>query len=256
MHTRESLKNDLEKMGLDPAGTVMIHSSMRAIGDVEDRAEGVLDAICSYFADGLVCFPTLSWDLVDARQPVFSVRDTPATTGILPELFRRRSGVRRSLSPTHSIAAMGGDAAAFTAGHEKCDSPAPPGSPWSRLYDRNAKILFIGCSPQSNTYLHGVEEWLPVPGMLTESRQDLVIYDEDGKRIECPMRRHVGHHSQFYDLIIPALRDAGGWAEGTFGNARVQILDARSAGDITMAILKEHPQFFTPEFQAEHGGKN
>ena len=70
------------------------------------------------------------------------------------------------------------------------------------------------------------------------------------------MRRHVGHHSQFYDLIIPALRDAGGWAEGTFGNARVQILDARSAGDITMAILKEHPQFFTPEFQAEHGGKN
>ena len=37
--------------------------------------------------------------------------------------------------------------------------------------------------------------------------------------------------------------------EGSFGDAHVYLLDARKAGDIVYALLKEHPLFFTKEYQ-------
>lgn len=249
MHTTESLKADLQKMGLTPADTVLIHSSMRSLGKVENGAEGVFDALAEYFADGLVAFPTLSWDLVDKHQPVYSVRDTPATTGVLPELFRKYKGVRRSLHPTHSIAALGKDAEKFLEGHEKFDSPCHRNSPWGRLYERDAKILFIGTSIICNTFLHGVEEWLPVPGMLTEDAENLVVYDYDGNRIEVPSRRHDGDHSQFYRCLEKEFIEAGALTEGKLGDAHVWILQAKAVGDYVYDLLKREPLFFTEEVQ-------
>lgn len=249
MHSKETLKADLARMGLKPEQTVLIHSSMRAVGEVENRADGVLDALMEYFAPGLLVFPTLTFRYVNAETPEFSVTDTPACTGILPELFRKRPGVFRSLHPTHSVAAAGKEAEEFVSGHENFDSPAHRNSPWGKLYDRNAVILFIGAALTSNTFLHGVEEWLPVPGMLTEVPQDLVIKTADNRIIARPSRRHQGQHSAWYHLMEQPFRENNALKEGTFGDAHVYLLDARKAGDIVYALLKEHPLFFTKEYQ-------
>ena len=42
--TKETLKGQLREMGLRPTDTVLIHSSMKAIGEVEGGADAVLDA--------------------------------------------------------------------------------------------------------------------------------------------------------------------------------------------------------------------
>ena len=250
MHTKESLKRDLAAMGLVPTDTVLIHSSMKSIGEVEGRADTVLDALMEYFSDGLLVFPTLSFSSVNADQPVFSVLDTPCCNGILPELFRKRPGVKRSLSPTHSLGAFGKDAEEFVSGHENFDSPAHPDSPWGKLYRRNAYILFVGTGGIGcNTFLHGVEEWLPVPGMLTESHQMLEIIDENGRKINRPMRRHLGGHSAWYHLMEPVFREHGGLHDGKFGDAHVYILRSRVAGDTVFELLKKIPQFFTADYQ-------
>lgn len=249
MHDRESLFADLKNAGLASADTVLIHSSMKSIGEVDGGAEGFLQVLAGYFADGLIAFPTLSWDLVDFHQPVYSVRDTPATTGLLPELFRKLPGVKRSLHPTHSIAALGKDAEKFLAGHECFDSPCHRNSPWGRLYDRNAKIVFIGTGIGCNTFLHGVEEWLPVPDMLTVAAELLVVFDYDGNRIEVPSRRHAGDHSQYYHLMENDFRKIGALKDARIGDAKVLILDARKAGDLVYGLLKQNPLFFTEEFQ-------
>ena len=251
MHTKDSLKADLVRMGLKPEQTVLIHSSMRAIGEVENRADGVLDALMEYFAPGLLVFPTLSFRSVNAEQPVFSESCTPACTGILPELFRKRPGVLRSLHPTHSVAAAGVEAKEFISGHENFDSPAHRNSPWGKLYDRNAVILFIGTTLSCNTFLHGVEEWLPVPGMLTDEPQQLVIETADMRRISRPSRRHVGAHSGWYHLMETPFRENNALSEGTFGDAKVYLLDAGKAGDIVYALLQKTPLFFTKEYQSK-----
>lgn len=53
MYTKEELKQQLRSAGLTGKETVLIHSSMKAIGGVEDGADTVLDAWMEYFAEGL-----------------------------------------------------------------------------------------------------------------------------------------------------------------------------------------------------------
>ena len=78
MHTKISLENDLKNMGLRPQDTVLMHSSMKAIGSVEGGADTVLDALCDYFAPGLVMLPALTWTVANMDDPVFDVRGTAA----------------------------------------------------------------------------------------------------------------------------------------------------------------------------------
>ena len=249
-YSKEQLRADLQNLQIKRSDTLLIHSSMKSIGEVDGGADSVLDMLMEYFADdGLLVFPTLSYRDVNAESPRFDVRNTPACTGILPELFRQRSGVVRSLHPTHSVAAFGRDAASFTANHENASTPAPVGSPWWKLLQRRGKIMFIGTTINCNTFLHGVEEWLPVPGMLTEDSENLVVFDYDGNRIEVPSRRHAGSHSHFYAVLKDEFTECGALSEGTLGDAHVFILQAKAAGELVYEILKKTPLFFTEEFQ-------
>lgn len=58
-YTKKHLKEQLYQMGLNGTETILIHSSMKAIGDVEGGAETVLDAWMEYFKEGLLLLPTL-----------------------------------------------------------------------------------------------------------------------------------------------------------------------------------------------------
>ena len=88
MHTYKTLTEDLEKSGLKRDDAILIHSSMRSIGEVEGRADTVLDVLMDYFGkEGLLVFPTLTWSNVNADGAVFDVRNTPSVVGILPQLI-------------------------------------------------------------------------------------------------------------------------------------------------------------------------
>ena len=100
MYTKNSLLQDIEKMGINPQGTLLIHSSMKSIGLVEESADTVLDAWSEYMRDGLLIFPTHTWKQIGKETMTFDSRSLPSCVGILPELFRRRPGVLRSLHPT------------------------------------------------------------------------------------------------------------------------------------------------------------
>ena len=45
-------------MNIDQNGTIIVHSSMKSIGEVEGGADTVLDAFSEYMKDGLLVFPT------------------------------------------------------------------------------------------------------------------------------------------------------------------------------------------------------
>lgn len=251
MHTFESLKQDLIRGGIEADDTLLVHSSMRQIGEVEGGAETVLNVFMDYPGRlGLVLFPSLSYSVVNGESPVYSVTDTPSVVGLLPELFRKRRGVVRSLHPTHSLAAYGPDAAEFIRGHERFDSPGHRESPWGRLYDRAGKILFIGTGLGCNTFLHAVEEWAEVPGMLTDEHQPLEVVDYQGNRTQVPSRRHVGTHSKYYHLAGPIFDEARAITHMKFGHAQTVLLDARKAADAVMKLLHDEPLFFTDEYQS------
>ena len=252
-HTYASLTRDLEQSGLQRHDTLLVHSSMKAIGQVEGRADTVLDVLSDYLRDhGLLVFPTLTWSHVNADQPVFSVRDTPSVVGILPELFRRRPGVRRSLHPTHSVAALGREAEAFIAGHEQFDSPAAVGSPWHRLLQRRAKIMFIGAGIGHNTFLHGVEEWGHAADVLGDTHQPLVVLDESGRRLPVPSRRHIGGHSRYYARLEPHFAAIGALTRTRFGDAATTLLEAAPCAGFVLDLLSRWPAAFTVAWNEAH----
>lgn len=249
MYTEKDLTADIEKMGLDPRGTLLIHSSMKSVGPVEGGAETVLDAWCGYMREGLLIFPTHTWKYIgDGKDAsVFDSRTMPSCVGVLPELFRQRPGVVRSLHPTHSVAALGKGAAAYTAGEERRRTPCPREGCWGRLVDMDATILFLGCTLRSNTFIHGVEEWEGIPDRLTPGAKALTIIGPGGEEHHTEMHFHyctLGDVSENYGKLEAPFVKHGAVRYGTFGDAECIIGNARKMWETASALLQKKPGLF------------
>lgn len=246
MHTKESILNQLKQMNIDSKGTIIVHSSMKSIGEVEGGADTILDIFTTYMEEGLLVFPTHTWRDVDKDQPIFDVENTPSHVGILTEKFRTRPGVVRSLHPTHSVAAVGKNAEMFVEGNEKYDTPCARGSSWGKLLGLEAKIILIGVDLKRNTFIHGIEEWMDIPGRLTESREPLQTVLKDGTKIDVPQRRHCGlswsHHFWKVETLL-AEKDAIQYAK--LGDAKVLICDAVLLNKYISEMLRLDPDLFS-----------
>ena len=196
--------------------------------------------------DGLLVFPTHTWEYINAKNPNFYVEDSPSCVGILPELFRKRENVIRSLHPTHSVAALGKNNDEFVAGDENFDTPCARESAWGKLLDHKASIMLIGVDLRRNTFIHGVEEWIDIPGRLSDEPEILYTNLPDNTKIEVPSYRHCGlnwseHFWKVDDLFI----DKGVMYKGKLGDATVRICDTVGMTDLLFKMLKINPNLFS-----------
>lgn len=231
MLTRDGIHTFLKLSGIKKDDTVVIHTSMRAIGEVENGCDGVIDGIASYLTAGLLVVPTHTWANVDAENPVFNVKTSVPCIGALPTVAAFRSDGVRSLHPTHSVVAFGKAAAEFVSGEENATSPCPQGGVWSRLYDRGAKILLIGVPLNRNTYIHAVDEMLDLPDRLNPPIP-LTVIDYDGNRHSVMFRKHGNTGSANYGNFKRAFEHLGALTYGKLGNATVGIFDAKRGTEI------------------------
>jgi len=134
-YTKEQLIQQLRDMGIKPTDNLLVHSSMKSLGAVQGGADTVLDALMGVVPEGMLILPTHTWKQMSEEYNVFDPETEPVCVGILPELFRKRPGVVRSLHPTHSVAVYGKGAAKYIRGEENCTTPCPPKGCWGRLKD-------------------------------------------------------------------------------------------------------------------------
>ena len=272
MYTKDYFIEEFKRLGLKKTDTVLVHSSYKKIAGevgIEGGGETVIDAFIEYFGkEGLVIFPAMSWMLgylIDGkggfRAPFesapgfyefgthFNVHDTPSHgLGILPELFRKREGVIRSICPCSSVAAYGADAKEFCSGHEYAQTPLNWNSPWGKLYDRHAKILFLGTGMGCNTFMHVLEEHAGVPGILAPYIWHYTAEDYDGKVWNIAFKRHEPDHNFYYKKVEPELVEKGIARRVKFGSADSHIVDAVAETDYMMKRLKEEPTLFMHEY--------
>lgn len=246
MYTKNDFMVQLENLGIDRNGTVLIHSSYKSIGDVDGGPDTVLDSFIEYMKDGLLVLPTHTWAYIKEDNPVFSVEDSKTNVGVLTELFRKRDGAIRSWHPTHSVAAMGKEASRFVEGAEKFDTPCARDSVWGKLLDRQAQIVLLGVDLTRNTYIHGIEEWLDVPGRVSDSHQQLYSISPDGVKHSVPSRRHIGPSwSEHYWKVDDLLVEEGAMTIGKFGDATVRVCDAAKLYDVLEPMIRHNSDLFT-----------
>lgn len=243
-YTKADLLACLSDIGFDGSETVMIHSSMKSIGQVDGGADTVLDALSKFFSRGLLVMPSFSFATVlNNKEYIFYVDKTPACTGILTELFRKRPGVKRSLHPSHALAALGNDAAEFVAGHEKCTSAFSLNSPFRKLLERKSKVLLIGVNLNRATIFHALEEWADMP-ILSEEPLPLESVDENGTVYSVPFYYHLGMQWDFFPRALPILLKKNAVRKVKFADAESLLLDVEQTHKIMDEILRKDPHFF------------
>lgn len=244
--TKEDIVRDLLNMGLRQGEVLLVHSSMSSLGaTVEGGYDTVIDAFLEVLGDtGTLLFPALSYETVTRESPVFSLECTPCCVGKLPEAFRKRSGVIRSLHPTHSVCAMGRLAEEITMNHGKDTTPVGPNSPFRLLYEFGGRILMLGCGLRPNTFMHGVEEIAEVPYVLSPLPVEYECILPDGSIIKTTHLRH-GFNGlvQRYDRVLNIL-EQGDFIEGYVGRAHCYLLDSRPLMEKSLRKMKEDPFYF------------
>ena len=225
MLTKADIHQFLKENGIKSTDTVLVHTSMRAIGEVEGGCDGLIDGFVSYLNEGLFIVPTHTWRDVGKKNPVYDVRSSMPCIGALPCTAAFRKDAVRSLHPTHSVAAFGKRAAAFVAGEENARTPCPPNGVWGRLLDEGAKILLLGVTLTRNTYIHAVDEMLGLPDRLADPIS-LTILDHAGNEHHVDgFHKHGNGGSEYFDNYRLPMIYCDALTFGKLGNATVGIFD-------------------------------
>lgn len=242
MFTKQEIIHQLESLGVPRDRVVLVHSSLRAVGETEGRGEGLLDALIAHCTaeGGLLCIPTHTWAFGGREFPL-DLMYPETCIGTLPNIAAKDVRGVRTTHPSHSMAVFGDPArvAAFVAGEERIVTPGHPDGCYGKICQMDGSILLVGVGHNRNTYLHCVEEMMDVPNRLSAIRQRRVRYS-DG-RVE--VRDHRGHHAEgirdvsaFYPKYEPAFRHHGCIRDGLLGYAPTQLCSARGMRDVLYLI--------------------
>lgn len=257
--TRAHLTAQCRELGLQTGDTVMVHTSLRAVGDILGGPSELIAAILtalgptgtmmvyvgapSPFDDvGRGCYDADDEAFILAHCPPFDPHHTPASRdfGALAELFRGYPGVRCSSNPGARMAAIGAHADELTRDHPR-DYGLGAGSPLARLCDLGGKLLLLGSDLDQVTLLHHAESLAPIPdkrivrvripALVDGARTWLAVeeFDSSAGIVDWPDR--------FFATITEAFLAAGLARTGRVGAATSHLLDARALVEFAVPIM-------------------
>lgn len=251
--TEQDLKASLTVVGLRPGDIVLVHSAYRRFegftGDPVSAIRAIQDVIGP---EGTLLMPQqpMSGSAVSWAKSgrVWDQGRTPTLMGILPEYFRRQPGVKRSLHPTHSVAAWGRLQSEMLDGHLSADSPCGTGSPYMKLWERGGKVLHLGSTILSTTFLHTTDEMLeplmPV-SPFTKERFTIPCKDESGRLHHCECRLFDETVAKWREVkrIIPPIKAHGYWRETKLSNLPVSLFETRQIAEV-LSEMAQAGRFF------------
>lgn len=245
--SKSEIFEQLRALGVPTDRPVTVHTSLKAIGKVEGRAEGFLDMLIEYVTSdgGLLCVPTHTWHRCGGNgQITLDVTSDDVCIGTLPKIASVHKGVVRSLNPTHSLAVFGEKtkAEAFAALDNSLVSSSDPNGCLGSFIRQDGYILLIGVGQEKNTFLHVVEDVNKVSNRLSDPYPARVRL-ADGTIREIPLKlimpKEIGDVSQRYPKLEPAFNLGGAIKYGKIGNADTQLCGAVKMAEIFSEIIKK-----------------
>jgi aminoglycoside 3-N-acetyltransferase len=244
-YSKDEIKEQLAKMNLPQDKVVLVHSSLRLVGEVEGGAKGLLDAMIEYCTakGGLLCIPTHTWKNFD-KEITLDVTDPETSLGAFSSVAVLDGRGIRSKNPSHSMVVFGDRERAkeFVKDELSIDSGTHPNSCYGKIYRDGGYILLVGVAHNRNTYLHCVEEIIGMKNRLAPTPLDVVVKTENGEIIKSKIRPHKTDFTSDVSLRFvkyeTAFRYYGAIADGFVGNAPTQACDARIMKEVMELIYK------------------
>ncbi|MHB0876323.1 MAG: AAC(3) family N-acetyltransferase [Anaerolineae bacterium] len=258
---REDIVAGLRAIGLPVGAVALVHSSLSSFGHVAGGAPTVIRALVDAVGvEGTIMVPTLTGSeaLGPDNPPVYDVRTTPCWTGCIPETFRQRSDARRSLHPTHSVAAIGHSREDLLRGHELSPTPCGPDTPYGRLASaENGYVVFLGVGLHSNTMMHHAEEVAAVPYHMQPAPVIATVTDYDGitRQLRLWLHSYSGGRRNF-PRPEPYFLAKGIERVGRIGNCTVKILKVQPMVQYVLERLKADPAYLLAKGASDPGPTN
>lgn len=261
LRTIVELTADLKGLGVSYGGVVMVHASMRALGPVERRAEGVVEALdASVGPEGtllMVLGAHDDWAWVNDRPEAerapllaeavpFDCRVTPAEEdlGVLAEVFRTTPGTVVSDHPEGRFGARGRRARELV-DDVPWDDYYGPGSPLERLVQADGQVVRLGADPNTITLTHYAEYLAALPHKRRVRRARLVAAagGPEIRTIEClddanGIVEYAGE--DYFGVILEDYARQGGVRRGRVANAIGEIIQARPFADFAARWMEAH----------------
>jgi len=246
MISKEQLIDDLKELGIHAGDHVLVHASLSQIGQVDGGAPSVIEALLTVLTEqGTLLMPSFQngsqFELLSAGV-CFDLRNSPSELGLISETFRKMSTVKRSLNPTHCVAAMGAKADEILSDHQLCKVSTGYGSPYEKNALCGGKILLLGVDHTANTTLHFVENTNGAPTLGTRLFTAEVI-DDLGHKHAVEMLSHRPGLKRCYTTVEPLLLAAGLQTNGKIGDADCRLINASGIIEIVGKKIQANPLF-------------
>jgi aminoglycoside 3-N-acetyltransferase len=262
MHSREKLGDDFRLLGIAPGDLVMVHASIRAVGEVA----GGPDQIHLALKDALTVDGTLMMyascpayydevgrghltehqerELLEKLPPfdpltARSQRDN----GMLVEFLRTYPGCTVNSHVARFV--VWGKRARYLISKQPWSYPFGRESALDRFHELGGKILLLGCDHDTVTFLHYAEHTVDVEGKRIARFKVPVV--ENGERVWREMEEFdtsdAGAHPNWPDRFFARLVDTylarTNNRGGVAGDARCFVLESRGLLEFALGVMKE-----------------
>ena len=259
MWSRHELVLDFQALGVREGDIVMLHASVRSVGEVAGGPDQIhlalRDALgergtllmyigCPSYYDDVgrgVLTPEQEREVLDKHPPFDALTVRAARShGILAEFFRSYPGTVVNGHVTR-FGAAGALAAELTAAHP-WNFPYGADSPLDRFRKRDGRILLLGSDHDEVTFLHHVEHMVDFPDkQITRFRVPCAsggtIVWRDVEEIDSNLA-HANWPERFFSRIVDGYLERAGNRGGRVGNATAYLIPAQELYDFAGGIMQ------------------
>lgn len=258
INTCSSLKKDLINIGLKNSDVVMLHTSIKAIGELVGGPDIIIDSIMEVIGSDGTLMMYVGWEdspyhlseWTSEKQkayleelPAFQVNNSRSKRdhGILAEFLRTTKNAQRSGNPGASFVALGKNAKYIIKNHP-LNYGYGVGSPLEKLCKLNGKVLLLGSNLAHVTLYHYSESICNLPNKKVIKWKCPVIKENKKTWIEIEefdtSNGIVNFNEDYFPLITKDYIKINSVASSNVGNALSYLFNANDLNGFAVKWLE------------------